>query len=372
MGTATARNGSAGAALNAICPYFTMFPLSFPLKVLPVKTGGVVVDPFCGRGTTNLAARVRGMRTVAVDCSPVAVAATAAKLPRGQVATEDVLALARHLLRSRRHVELPRGRFWRLAYNAHVLEALCLLRAGLQHDRSDAARVLRAVILGALHGPMRKSGGSSYLSNQCPRTFGPKPKYAVKFWTERGMKAPRVNVLEIIGARTAKVLSDELPAVRSRVARADSRKVSWANLLGDLGEVDWIVTSPPYYGLRTYRPDQWLREWFLGGPTFVEYPADDQLSHASPERFASDMGLVFERMVPYCSKRARMVIRFGSINDRPVDAMKLTRAALRESGWKIDQVRSAGIASAGRRQLQSFATTLQPARIEYDVWCSLA
>lgn len=302
----------------------------------------------------------------------MAIAATAAKLPRGAVDVEDVLALARHLLRSRRQAEVPRGRFWRLAYNAHVLESLCLLRTGLQQDRSDAGRVLRAVVLGALHGPMKKSGGSSYFSNQCPRNFGPKPNYAIKFWTERGLKAPRVDVLEIIGTRTAKVLADNLPAVRSRVMRADSRKASWGNVLGDLGEVDWIVTSPPYYGLRTYRPDQWLREWFLGGPAVVEYPTEDQLSHASPERFAADMGLVFNRLVPYCSKRARMVIRFGSINDRPVDALKLTRAALRQSGWRIDKVRSAGIASAGRRQMESFATTLQPARTEYDVWCSLA
>jgi hypothetical protein len=287
------------------------------------------------------------------------------------VSTEDVLALSRRLLRSRREVEIPRGRFWRHAYNPHVLESLCLLRAGLQEDRSDAARVLRAVILGALHGPIKKSGGSSYLSNQCPRTFGPKPNYAVKFWNEHGLKAPQVDILSIIGARAAKVLADGLPAVRSRVARADSRKVSWAKLLGDLGEVDWIVTSPPYYGLRTYRPDQWLREWFLGGSPIVEYTVEDQISHASPEQFAADMGMVFQRLVPYCSKRARMVIRFGSINDRPVNAMKVMRAALRESDWKIDQVKRAGVASAGRRQVGSFATTLQPARAEYDVWCSL-
>jgi hypothetical protein len=312
------------------------------------------------------------MRTVAVDSSPVAVAATAAKLTRGTVTEAHVAALARSLLRSRRTVEMPRGRFWKLAYDKRVLESLCLLRDGLRGDKSDAARVLRALVLGALHGPMRKDGSSSYFSNQCPRTFGPKPNYAVRFWTERDLKPPRVNVMDIIQARAAKLLAHDMAPVRARVARADSRTVSWSKLLNDMGTVDWIITSPPYYGLRTYRPDQWLREWFLDGADVVEYLADDQLSHASPEAFATDMGLVLDRLVPYCSRKARLVIRIGSINDRPVDAMKITRAALRETGWRIDRVRNAGLASAGRRQLESFATTFQPARAEYDVWCSLA
>lgn len=366
------RQAGAADALNAICPYFTMFPLSFPLSVLPKTAKGVVVDPFCGRGTTNLAARMRGFRTVAVDSSPVAIAATAAKLPRGTVDDTVVVELARRLLRSRRHVEMPRGRFWKLAYNQHVLERVCLLREGLREDNSDAGRVLRALVLGALHGPMKKEGTSSYFSNQCPRTFGPKPNYAVKFWTERGLRAPKVDVLEIVSARASKLLSEDLAPVRARVAQADSRKVGWGKLLNDLGQVDWVVTSPPYYGLRTYRPDQWLREWFLGGPPVVEYLADEQLRHSSRAAFADDMGLVFKRLAPYCSKKAQLVIRFGSINDRPVDAMKLTRAALKESGWKIDRVRNAGLANAGRRQLESFATTLHPPRAEYDIWCSLA
>ena len=37
------------------------------------------------------------------------------------------------------------------------------------------------------------------------------------------------------------------------------------------GLFSWVVTSPPYYGMRTYLQDQWLRNWFLGGSSFVDY-----------------------------------------------------------------------------------------------------
>lgn len=48
------------AALNAVCPYYTMFPLEFPLGVLTRQSRPKqwVLDPFCGRGTTTFAARL--------------------------------------------------------------------------------------------------------------------------------------------------------------------------------------------------------------------------------------------------------------------------------------------------------------------------
>lgn len=59
-----------------------MFPLDFPLGILKAHTtaNGRVLDPFCGRGTTNFAARLVGLSSIGVDCNAVAIAATRAKL----------------------------------------------------------------------------------------------------------------------------------------------------------------------------------------------------------------------------------------------------------------------------------------------------
>ena len=52
-------------ALNGICPYFTMFPLEFPLKHLQnVHDADWIYDPFCGQGTTNFAARILNLQTL--------------------------------------------------------------------------------------------------------------------------------------------------------------------------------------------------------------------------------------------------------------------------------------------------------------------
>src|SRR3954463_3000523 len=87
--------------LNGLCPYYTMFPLAFPFDALAnSKPGEWVLDPFCGRGTTILAARLRGLPSVGVDSNPVAGAIAAAKLP--QVRACEIIALARDILRDGR------------------------------------------------------------------------------------------------------------------------------------------------------------------------------------------------------------------------------------------------------------------------------
>ncbi|MFW5955411.1 MAG: DNA methyltransferase, partial [Rhodothermales bacterium] len=254
--------------LNAICPYFTMFPYSFPERVLAHldPPPGLVLDPFCGRGTTNLAARARGYATVGMDANPLAVALTAAKLV--ETTPERIKNQLRELERNPVDVEVPSSEFWRWAFAPNTLLRLTNLRAKLSAPTENPERIaLRALIAGALHGPINM-GSPSYLSNQAPRTFAPKPRYALKFWRSRNLRPREVDIAEIVERRANWYYNAALPAVRSSTILGDARSLSaeWLQ-----GRVDTVVTSPPYWQMRTYKPDQWLRLWFLGGPEDVEY-----------------------------------------------------------------------------------------------------
>src|SRR5713101_4614412 len=110
-------------ALNAVCPYYTMFPLDFPLGVLkrrrPRKQW--VLDPFCGRGTTTFAARLLGLPSVGLDSNPLAAALAAAKLTG--VSPRQVTATAQYILNQHREPDdIPSGTFWRYAYNPTTLQ----------------------------------------------------------------------------------------------------------------------------------------------------------------------------------------------------------------------------------------------------------
>ena len=285
------------AALNAVCPYYTMFPIEYPLSILRRYRRKTirVLDPFCGRGTTIFAARLLGHEGFGIDSSPVAVAIAKAKVANCDA--DDVIHLANKILNGSNRVTIPTGDFWDWAYDRNTLKAVCRLRAGLLNARVDAANVLRAICLGALHGPLSKNPESaSYFSNQMPRTFASKPAYSVKFWRKRKMKPRSVNVSAVIQRRLTRLGLEKLKRPRGlpEITQGDARmKPSYRALSG---RVETVISSPPYYGMKTYIADQWLRNWFVGGPPSVPYSGVEQLSHDGPAEFAASLGKVWDQV----------------------------------------------------------------------------
>jgi DNA modification methylase len=354
-------------ALNGICPYFTMFPLEFPLNILKRKArpGDVVLDPFCGRGTTNFAARLLGLRSLGVDSNPVAAAITAAKLAKTTV--DEILAEARRILTEREARQIPAGDFWQWAFHPAVLNALCRFREAFLEDCTTDARIaLRGIILGALHGPKQKTF-PSYFSNQCPRTYAPKPAYAVRFWHARGFVPEPVDVFAIIERRARRYYGTS-SSVTATARLADSREPTALQPETPETRFTWVITSPPYYGMRTYIPDQWLRHWFVGGPDVVDYTNRNQVVHSSPQDFAADLRQVWRNAASVCAENATMVIRFGGLTDRRANPLSIIEDSLRESGWRIQTIKDAGSARLGRRQADAFLRNKTTPMTEYDVW----
>nr|WP_080738680.1 DNA methyltransferase [Pandoraea pnomenusa] len=357
-------------ALNAICPYFTMFPLEYPLRVLKKhkKDRVVVMDPFCGRGTTLFAARTLGLAARGIDASPVAVAIAKAKLC--QSGSEAVLNLAKEYVENIVPAEIPESEFFQRAFHGNVLTKICAIREGLLNaeEESDELVLLRATMLGCLHGPMTKNlDAQSYFSNQMPRTFASKPDYSVRYWKKNKISAPAADVLGVLRRKLSRIELVEPPEGVSpaSVLLGDSRLESSFNS----SNLDFsvVVTSPPYYGMRTYVEDQWLRNWFLGGPDYVQYGNSVQLEHAGTDTFAKSLGMVWANMAKSNSNELDMYIRFGIIPSAKVDAISLMRASLEESGvaWRVVSTRAAATASSGKRQAELMSTSSKAA-VEYD------
>jgi hypothetical protein len=355
--------------LNAICPYYTMYPLNFPLRVLrSARANAWVLDPFCGRGTTNFAARLLALNTVGFDSSPIAVAIASAKLAK--TSAGEVIEEAVRILKSKNEFAVPHGEFWTHAFHGTTLADICRLREAIGISSITPAQVtLRALVLGVLHGPRTKTE-PSYLSNQCPRTFAPKPAYAVRFWKKHRLKPPPVNVLGLIKRRVQHCLADQPREIEGYIQQADAREPA----IFDNGlSFSWVITSPPYYGMRTYVPDQWLRNWFIGGPPHVSYPQmPSELTHNSPISFSEQLSRVWRNIEGACAPDAKLVCRFGGINDRSVAPLDILKASFKNTGWRLVTIRHAGTANNGRRQAAQFGVRgSSTPRKEYDIYARL-
>lgn len=341
--------------LNALCPYYTMFPLDFPLAQLQLfPDARRVLDPFCGRGTTLFAARLAGRKAVGIDINPVAVAIARAKTVT--VSPGAVVRLAAKLLRNVGEPAVPAGEFWEWCFHADTLGQVAALRCALQEcGETPTGAVLRAIVLGALHGP-RNKGLPSYLSNQMPRTYASKPAYAVRYWRDRGLRPARIDALDVIERRVHYVLRSCPPRASGRVMLGDAA----ASVATLRQRFDLVITSPPYYGMRTYGPDQWLRHWFLGGPPDVRYGSEGQLTRQPNQAaFVSALADVWRAVAARCVPGARLVIRFGALPSAKVSPEKVIIASLREAGagWITRDIRPAGAPSAHRRQAEQFGAS---------------
>ncbi|AYN43531.1 site-specific DNA-methyltransferase [Streptomyces dangxiongensis] len=328
-----------------------MFPLDFPLQQLAAHPEATrVLDPFCGRGTTLYAARLVGLPSVGIDINPVAASIAQAKLI--QVTPGAVVRLARQILGGAMQGKAPEGDFWQWCFERETLRELVTLRESLLEMTTPTAAMLRAVMLGILHGPRNKNL-PSYLSNQMPRTYASKPAYAVKFWAQRDMQPVRVPTLEVIERRAKRLLDAAPLAQGGKVYLGDSVET----LDGLRQKFDLVVTSPPYYGMRTYVSDQWLRSWFLGGPPEVPYGSHGQIARQpNQEAFIQALAEVWAAAARRCNQGARLAIRFGALPSARTDPEQMLLASVRESkaGWAVKEVRQAGTPVKRKRQAEQF------------------
>lgn len=356
--------------LHWLCAYFTMFPLDFPLQILQrrAQPHHWVLDPFSGRGTTNYAARLIKLPSIGIDSSPIAHAITSAKL--ANASPPSVVQCATEILESHQAKDIPEGEYWSLAFDSDVLSSICAIRESLLDDcQSDARRALRGIMLGALHGPTGKKT-QSYFSNQCMRSYAPKPDYSIRFWRCHNLECPpRVDVLGVIGKRAERYFAGQTRCTGYAIHH-DSRTVPIAQYLGAT-KAQWIITSPPYYGMRTYIPDQWLRNWFVGGPASVDYSNEGQLEHGSPSSFAEQLHTVWSNMAAASTDTTQMVVRFGGVSDRSANPVSILKESFADSPWRLKTLRPAGSANSGRRQAVSFSIRKRAPMPEYDAWARL-
>lgn len=255
--------------MHTMCSYQGMFPAKLAHYFIQQYSnpGDLVVDPFSGRGTVPLQARVEGRRTIGNDLSPLAYVLSSAKAspPTWVGVMKAVADLESQYVAPQDAPDVSAD--IKMLYHPTTMNQLCYIRDYLLSESilewSQEKCMIAGALAGIMHGALRNDGTSQYLSISMPNTFSMSPKYVKKFIREKGLIPPDQNVFERIRDKLARLYLD---AIEGPTGTTYSENASTLLAMGTIGPgtVDLIVTSPPYLGVVNYGTANWIRLWLLG------------------------------------------------------------------------------------------------------------
>lgn len=308
-----------------------MFPPHVPRVFIEwlTKAGDVVYDPFSGRGTAPLEACRLGRVGVGSDANPLAYVLTGSK-----VDPPTLNAVQVRLAHLRKHQ--PRKRAGTapddvaMLYTPTVLRQLCWLRTELDiGDRID--RFVMATILGIMHANFKPGSPARGLSISMPNTFSMSPDYVRRYIYEHGLKAPDVDVFEMVAAKANRMGLPSSGASRGWAWLGDART---PDALG--APVRLVFTSPPYLSVIKYGKYNWIRLWMLGSePKAVDAKLVATASLAKYISFMSDFLTGAKKAVAHDGYLCLMI---GDVTET---AGKKTTLNLAESVW-VNAAKTAG------------------------------
>lgn len=264
-----ATNARWGHSMHTMCSYHGMFPARLAHYFIQRYSahGDLVVDPFSGRGTVSLQARVEGRRTISNDLSPLAYVLSSAKAnpPTWRQVTGAVVRLRKGYTPPQDDPDVSPD--IRMLYHPNTLKQICYIRDHLLDEPmliwSPEKRMIAGALAGIMHGAHRRDGSSQYLSISMPNTFSMSPRYVEKYIREKGLIPPDQDVFERILDKLARLYLDAADGLPGATFAEDATALLSAGSVRP-GSVDLLVTSPPYLRVVNYGTANWIRLWLLG------------------------------------------------------------------------------------------------------------
>lgn len=291
--------------LHSLCSYLGAFPPSLANYFIKHFTdeGDLVFDPFSGRGTTLLEARILKRRAVASDLNPIALSLSKAKSHFLNV--QNIISRINELEKNYDYpLFLPEANAQpdeiHLIYHPRTLAQLCYLRMLLIKSKDKIDEFLVGAVLGIMHGGERKDGSSGYLSISMPNTFSMSPEYVRRFVQTNQLNREFRDVFQLLKEKTIRAFGKiKQPKHEGVVVESNAKEISThPELKKYLKKINLVLTSPPYLGIVNYARQNWIRSWFLrADPIEVSSRLDDDLNLFEWVKFSKDTLLEFKKFL---------------------------------------------------------------------------
>ncbi|MFT4224221.1 DNA methyltransferase [Dysgonomonas sp.] len=315
---------------HSMCSYLGAFPAplaNYFIKYF-TKKGDIVFDPFSGRGTTALEARIQDRKSIATDLNPIALALSRAK--NASLTKEEIFARIAELeckydssLYQQEAKAQPEE--IHLIFHPRTLAQLCYLKRKLLKSEKPIDQYLIGISLGTLHGGERANGTSGYASIDMPNTFSMSPDYVRKFVQTNNLNRIFHDMFTILREKTERLYKKHTGLKQSGVVvKADAKKLSEVDELKPFHKkVSLVLTSPPYLGIVNYAKQNWIRSWFLDeDPLKVSEELDDDLNLEEWINFSKEVVIELKK---FLKKDGVAVFVIGDVAKSKTSVIPLAR-----------------------------------------------
>jgi len=297
------------------------------LKRFGVTKDSIVLDPFCGVGTTLLACKQSGISSVGFDVSPLCIFASKVKTQDYDMESLEKYVKEALKWKFQKPDQIPREKWLMRIFSKYALEDIVFFKRKISEIPDEKARDFLTLAL--IDSSMKSS-------------------YAYKdgaFVKVKKRSVPPIK--KMFSYKMRRMLRDlreaKLAPVPTRVEIADARMLPLED-----NSIDFVMTSPPYlnkieytniykteYSLFFSMPETKLRS-FIG-----ERVEDSGDMPPVAEAYFNDMKKVMQELYRVCKPGAKLaiVIGGGCFPEKVVEVDRILANMSEEIGFKfIDMI----------------------------------
>ena len=228
------------------------------------KKDDIILDPFCGSGTTLLEARLLSRNAIGIDINPLAVLISEVKTKPIDM---DKLSLAIHLAKEnmkntngRVIIEFPNIDYW---FCKKAQNELSKIKFSIESLNGRVNDCIFKFLLVCFSSIIRKS---SYADPRMAKTY--KSKRVIEKVKNGWVPTPMQYFEDTLDKNfeRVKLLSKHLNYSNNwvKVFQGDVKETSDILTQNRIKKVDFIITSPPYINAQDYFRSYKLELWWLG------------------------------------------------------------------------------------------------------------